>query len=90
MPNWTDNKIIIKGPKDALEKFIADGKVKVGEERVEDHDYAFSSWIPTPETFLKYDTTNHPSGNGLEIGKPERFWEDNSPIVTAARIREPT
>lgn len=39
-----------------------------------------SSFIPMPETFKKYDTTNYPNGNRLELGKEHRLM--NGEIVT--------
>lgn len=81
MPNWTNNFITVKGPKEVLDKFIADGKAN------ENGEYSFNSWIPIPETFIKYDTTNHPDGRGLEVGK-KVGWEEDSPIVTEELIEE--
>ena len=86
MPNWTSNKIIVTGPKEALDKFISDGHKNEGKERVEGCDYSFSSWIPQPETYRKYDTTNHPDGKGLRLGEKSIIWDENSPIVTEELI----
>lgn len=62
MPNWTFNTITIKGERKDLDKFMADGV------REKDGGLYLSSWIPTPETFRKWDTTNHPNGEGLKVG----------------------
>ena len=67
MPNWTFNTINIKGEKKDLEKMMNDavpGK---------DGKLYFSSWFPVPETFIKYDTTNHPDGKGLKVG--DDWWD---------------
>ena len=82
MPNWTYNNILIKGEKKNLDKFMNDAI------RNEDGNLSLSSWLPIPETFEKYDTTNHPDGKGLEVGKRLRSWEDDSPIVTEELIEE--
>jgi len=82
MPNWVFNTIKINGKNEDIEKFLSDAS------KHENGKLYFSSWIPVPETFKKYDTTNHPNGDGLEMGKPIRFWEDNSPIVTQELIDE--
>ena len=82
MPNWTNNSIRIEGPKEVLDKFLADGKAN------EKGEYSFNSWIPIPETYRKYDTTNHPNGEGLRLGQPVDFFEEGSPIVTEELIEE--
>lgn len=83
MPNWTYNRITIKGEKDALKKFMTDAKMYDGE-------LFLSSWMPTPETYGKYDTTNHPYGEGLVVGK-ELFTgllDLNGTIITEELIEE--
>jgi hypothetical protein len=82
MPNWTNNSISIQGPKEVLDKFIADGKPN------EDGEYSFNSWIPIPETYRKYDTTNHPDGKGLTVGEHVDHFDKDSPIVTEELIEE--
>lgn len=81
MPNWVFNTITIKGKNEDIERFLSDAN-KYGNGTIK-----FSSWIPVPETFIKYDTTNHPDGKGLEIGKRAGYRED-SPIVTQELIDE--
>lgn len=81
MPNWTRNSISVEGPKEVLDKMLADGKAN------EQGVYAFSSWIPMPETYHKYDTTNHPNGEGLRVGEHVN-WDKDSPIVTEELIEE--
>lgn len=67
MPNWTYNTIRVKGSKEALKKMLDEAN------REEGKPLMFSSWFPVPETFIKYDTTNHPDGRGLRVGED---WED--------------
>lgn len=88
MPNWTNNSITVRGTADEIQKFINDGVKNVAEKRVEDFDYSFNSWFPTPDTYRKYDTTNHPNGEGLRLGEHACFWDENSPIVTEELIEE--
>ena len=75
MPNWTYNTISIKGDKDKLTQFMKDGlaNAQTPEKEGENPQLYLSSWIPTPETFRKYDTTNHPDGKGLKVG--EKWWD---------------
>lgn len=82
MPNWTFNTITINGSKEDINKMLNDA-VKNGEEKL-----TFSSWFPIPETFRKYDTTNHPNGRGLTLGEKVSHWEENSPIVTEELLAE--
>lgn len=83
MPNWTNNQITISGDKKSLKKFIKDAI------KDENGEYHLSSWNQIPETFLKYDTTNHPNGEGLKVGKA---WYDglgyHDEIVTDELIEE--
>ena len=85
MPNWTFNTITIEGEKDTLIKFMADGLANAHKPENEGDNprLYLSSWIPTPETFTKYDTTNHPDGEKLKVGEN---WNDglgnhNQPIT---------
>ena len=83
MPNWTFNTITVKGERKDLDKFMADGV------REKDGGLYLSSWIPTPETFRKYDTTNHPDGEGLKVG--EKWYDglgDHDAVVTEELIEE--
>ena len=66
MPNWTFNTITVRGSKEDLKKMMNDAEKTDGV-------LNFSSWFPVPETFIKYDTTNHPDGKGLRIGEE---WYD--------------
>ena len=68
MPNWTFNTITVKGSKENLDKFMTDA-----ERYGEDKHLSLSSWMPTPETFRKWDTTNHPNGEGLKVG--DKWWD---------------
>lgn len=84
MPNWTYNTIKISGSKADLARMMNDA-VKDENGRLK-----LSSWFPIPETFLKYDTTNHPNGERLRVG--EKLWTglhgNNGPIVTEELIEE--
>ena len=82
MPNWVFNKITINGKAENIEQFLSDSK------KDQNGQMSFASWIPVPETFQKYDTTNFPNGKGLEIGKPSQPWREDSPIVTEELIEE--
>ena len=89
MPNWTDNFIQIRGAKEDLDKFINDGVKREGDsEEVKAQPYSFGSWIPRPETYDKYDTTNYPNGDRLRLGERVSPWDENSPIVTPQLIEE--
>lgn len=81
MPNWTNNRILVKGSYEALEKMMDDAVI------TKNGTYHFGSWFPIPETYIKYDTTNYPDGRGLKIGKPSS-WAKDSPIVTQELIDE--
>lgn len=83
MPNWTYNTITIKGEKKNLDKFMNDAV------KLENGELSLSSWIPTPETFLEYDTTNHPNGKGLKVG--EKLYDgigDQEEVITEELIEE--
>lgn len=82
MPNWTFNTITITGEKEELAKMMNDA---VKDEQGELH---FSSWFPVPETYNKYDTTNHPNGERLVVG--EKYWDGlgHKGIVTEELIAE--
>ena len=84
MPNWTYNEIVVKGEKKNLDKFMADAIRHDSEAPL-----SLSSWLPIPETYLKYDTTNHPDGKGLKVG--EKWWDgfgDHGELVTEELIEE--
>ena len=84
MPNWTYNTITINGNKQDIEKMLNDA-VKNDEGKL-----TFASWFPVPETYNKYDTTNHPNGERLKVG--EKLWtgleELNGVIITEELIDE--
>ena len=92
MPNWTYNTIRVEGSKDCLTKFMTDGLANAHkpEKEGDNPQLSLSSWIPTPETFLKYDTTNHPNGKGLKVG--DKWWDGLGPhgdkVVTEELIEE--
>ena len=84
MPNWTYNRIAVKGEKKNLDKFMSDAI------RNEEGGLSLSSWLPIPETYRKYDTTNHPDGKGLRVG--EKWWDGfgdhGDQVVTEELIEE--
>ena len=81
MADWTNNRITIKGSKEDLAKMMGDAI------RDKDGNLKLSSWFPVPETFKKYDTTNHPNGKGLRVGK-KIDKDDDSTIITKELIEE--
>ncbi len=81
MPNWTFNRIKIKGSEESIKKFLAASKNEEGH-------YHFGSWFPIPETFTKYDTTNYPNGEGLEVGKTYGIVYGNPFVATKELIEE--
>ena len=82
MPNWTRNEITITGPKEVLDKLTADAVLN------EKGEYEMSSWFPIPETYHKYDTTNHPNGERLVVGEEFHDGLGNSGIATEELIEE--
>ena len=92
MPNWTYNSIRVEGSKDSLTKFMNDGlaNARKPENEGDNPQLSLSSWIPTPETFRKYDTTNHPDGKGLKVG--DKWWDGlgshGDKVVTEELIEE--
>ena len=83
MPNWTFNTITVRGNKESLKKMMADARV------YPNGSLSLSSWFPVPETFIKYDTTNHPDGKGLKVG--EEWWDGlgkHEGVVTEELIQE--
>lgn len=82
MPNWTYNTITVRGSKEDLNKMMNDAEKTDGVLNL-------SSWFPVPETFKKYDTTNHPNGEGLKVG--EEWWDGlgrHDGVVTEELIGE--
>jgi hypothetical protein len=51
---------------------------------------SLSSWLPIPETYRKYDTTNHPDGKGLKVGEEwyDGFGSHGGQLVTEELIEE--
>ena len=92
MPNWTFNTTRVEGSKDSLTKFMTDGlaNARKPEKEGDNPQLSLSSWIPTPETFQKYDTTNHPNGKGLKVG--DKWWDGlgdhGGQLVTEELIEE--
>ena len=82
MPNWTFNTITINGNKQDIAKMLNDA-VKNDEGKT-----TFSSWFPVPETYNKYDTTNHPNGNRLVVGERYHDGLGNEGIVTEELLAE--
>lgn len=66
MPNWVKNKVtILEGGEEFLRR-AADA--------LNDSEGLFEAFIPVPETYKLYDTTNHPDGKGLVVGKEYTSW----------------
>jgi len=66
MPNWVVNKVtILEGGEEFLKRATATFERK-GE--------LFEEFVPVPETYKLYDTTNHPNGKGLVIGEKYTSW----------------
>lgn len=92
MPNWTYNTIRVEGSKDSLTKFMTDGLANAHkpENEGDNPQLSLSSWMPIPETFLKYDTTNHPNGEGLKVG--DKWWDGlgdhGDKVITEELIEE--
>lgn len=59
MPNWIKNRIDFQGKREDIERVFEFLK---GEKGLMD----FNKVIPMPETYKKYDTTNHYNGIGIE------------------------
>lgn len=83
MPNHIANRVIIDGSLDDIKKIM-------NFVRSEESPFDFNKIVPMPETFKKYDTTNHPNGRGLEVGEKVNPWDADSPIVTEELIDEYT
>lgn len=80
MPNWIATTLHIKGTTEqvaTLRKFVASDGLP----------FDFNKIIPMPETFKKYDTTNHANGAQLRLGEHVSYDKD-SPIVTPELIEE--
>lgn len=82
MPNIINNTIFVRGKEENLDKFLADGNTKLDEEG----NVCFSSYIPMPQTFEDYDTTNHPWANKLVVG--DKFWHDSGIYKEGDEITE--
>lgn len=81
MPNHVTNQVWFSGNPESiarLQAFVC----------TEDNPFDFEKIVPMPETYHKYDTTNHPDARGLEVGKHVNQWDDNTPIVTEELIEE--
>ena len=78
MPNWVLNEVKVFGEAKRVSEFMA---------RVEEHKEAlFDHFVPMPDIFKKFDTTNHPYGEHLVIGQKASF--DDETIVTQEYINE--
>lgn len=80
MANWVINKIIVKGESiDEVNKFFNDC------EKDKNGDYHFGGWIPMPQTFIDYNTEDHPNAKGLTAGKINVFTGET---ITEEMIEE--
>lgn len=80
MPNYVANRIQIIGSDEMVQKVVEFVK---SDYRVFD----FEKIVPMPETFKKYDTTNHKNGEQLRVGE-HIGYDESSPIVTEELIEE--
>lgn len=87
MPNWTYNNIKVTGPQESVDTFVKHGETHLKHYNDGTEHVAMSSWFPRPETYDKYDTTNHPNGEGLTVGK-HYSWDNSGPIITEELIEE--
>lgn len=113
MPNWVQNKVVLKGTREDLNGFLMLGLTNSGHYTESENTAELTALLkeharckgvkgrsivpldrlcartfyPMPDTYLLYDTTNHPDGAGLKVGKPE-YWDEGSPIVTEEMIEE--
>lgn len=86
MPNWTNNRVSIRGLKADLDKFLNDGE-KGGKN--ENGFFSFESWIPMPKTYVDYDTCNYAYGERLEVGKKfKRYQANGGDICTEKDIED--
>lgn len=67
MPNWCENKLAVSGKKKDIINFL-----KVSEEH--GGKFIFNNYLPMPETFIKYDTTNRMRKRNAVSG------EDKTPL----------
>lgn len=81
MPNYVANILTLAGSEERIAKVVEFVKG-------EDSPFDFSKIVPQPETYKKYDTTNHPDGRGLEVGQPVNPFKKDSPIVTKELLEE--
>lgn len=79
MPNYVANIVTIVGSDEQIQKVVESIKSEYGV-------FDFNKIVPMPETFEKYDTTNHANGVQLRIGSPVGFEDDR--IVTEELIEE--
>ena len=84
MPNHVVTHLYIEGTPEQVEQVKAFVRCDTDKDRLMD----FNKIVPCPETFLKYDTTNHPDGKWLNIGYPAEPFDEDSPIVTEELIEE--
>jgi len=77
MPNWCEDTITITGKEVDLIKFLNIGLKSACRLRIrglkegnfDTTRLTLRSWLPMPDTFSQYDTTNHPNGEGLTVGE---------------------
>ena len=77
MPNHVVTHLFIEGTTVQVEQVKAFVHSDTDKDRLMD----FHKIVPCPQSYFDYDTTNHPDGKGLEIGK-HLHWGENSPVVT--------
>lgn len=72
MPNWVTNTIAVKGSKNDVYAFIKVINAEIADDdfdsvipKIEEKKPRLSTFVPMPQTFIDYDTTNHRNGVGL-------------------------
>ncbi len=87
MPNWAYSDATVTGPKESLKKMLDYGKDHI--RHFSDGDaITLGSWIPRPETYDKYDTTNYPNGEKLVIG--EKYNDETITEELIERFKQAT
>ena len=88
MPNWSYNHIALKGDKKTINSFIRFGLQNIGiepqeelnknfellSEQAEKENVTLRTFLPMPETFKKYDTTNYPERYSEQASYQKGFY----------------
>ena len=79
MPNHVANIVTLTGSEESIRNLVEFV-------RSDEQIFDFNKIIPMPETFEKYDTTNHADGRQMTVGKPLNW--SGGPAVTEELIEE--